>query len=273
MRLALLLAAALTAATVFAADAPELDEAMCLRGTVQETFDADVYTYARVATPKGETWVAVDHASVKVGTEIAIERGAVMHDFWSRTLQRSFEWIVFGRLAASCAAPGMPEAAVEAHRAAGVGSMSESAIAARRAAGVESMSDTAVAAHRAAGVTVANEASPAAAPAPAPIAKATGPDGRTVAEVVAQAASLDEKPVAVRGRVARLTSGVMGKNWLHLRDGSGTPTNGTDDVLVTTTGKTKVGEIVLVRGVVRTNRDFGSGYAYNVLIEDASLEP
>ena len=257
MRFALLLAAALFAAPVFAADEPELDDAMCLHGKVLETFDADVYTYARLATPEGETWVAVDHASVKVGTEIAIERGAVMHDFFSRTLQRSFEWIVFGRLGASCAAPGMSAAAAESHRAAGVGDVSEAA-----------------AAHRAAGVMIGDAAAPAAQPNPAtPIAKAAGPDGRTVAEVVAQANVLDQKPVAVRGRVARYTADVMGKNWLHLRDGTGSPADGSDDILVTTAGRAKAGEVVLVRGVVGTNRDFGAGYAYKVLIEDATLEP
>ena len=257
MRFALLFAAALFAAPVFAADEPELDEALCLHGTVLETFDADVYTYSRLATPEGETWVAVDHASVKVGTEIAIKQGAVMHDFFSRTLQRSFEWIVFGRLGASCAAPGMSAAAAESHRAAGVGDVSEAA-----------------AAHRAAGVMIGDAAAPVALPNPAtPIAKAAGPDGRTVAEVVAQANVLDQKPVAVRGRVARYTSDVMGKNWLHLRDGTGSPADGSDDILVTTAGRAKAGEVVLVRGVVGTNRDFGAGYAYKVLIEDATLEP
>lgn len=254
MRFAALFAALLIAGAAWAADAPELDQSMCLRGKVLETFDVDVYTYARLEMPDGETWVAVDRAPVSAGAEIAIAQGSVMKDFWSRQLQRTFEWIVFGRLAESCAVPGSLDAASAAHR----------------AAGVAEASDTAAAAHRAAGVTLG---STAAAAAPGPVAKAEGAEGHTVAEVVGQAASLDEKPVAVRGRVVRYTSAIMGKNWIHVQDGSGSATDGSDDILVTTVARAKVGDVVLVRGIVRTNRDFGAGYAYKVLIEDATLAP
>jgi len=257
MRFVPLFASSLIAAAAWAGDAPELDETMCLHGKVLETYDVDVYTYARVATGGGETWVAVDRTPLAVGAEIALDQAAVMHDFWSRTQQRTFEWIVFGRIAASCSPAGMPEAAVAAHRAAGVGSAADAA-----------------AAHRAAGVTVGDTATPAQAVVrrAIPVEKAAGVDGRTVAEVVTQAAALDDKPVAVRGRVARYTSDVLGKNWLHLRDGSGSAAEGSDDVLVTTTEQARVGDIVLVRGTVRTNRDFGAGYAYKIVIEDATLE-
>jgi autotransporter adhesin len=65
----------------------------------------------------------------------------------------------------------------------------------------------------------------------------------------------------------------MGKNWVHLRDGTGSITDNTNDVLVTTMNKVKVGDIVTAKGVVRTNQDYGAGYFYKVLIEDASLQP
>ena len=65
----------------------------------------------------------------------------------------------------------------------------------------------------------------------------------------------------------------MGKNWIHLRDGSGAAADRTDDVLVTTLATTKVGDVVTVTGVVRTDKDFGSGYSYKVLVEDATLQP
>lgn len=103
------------------------------------------------------------------------------------------------------------------------------------------------------------------------VAKATGPNARTVAEIVAKSGELKDKPVVVRGKVVKFTGGVMGKNWLHLRDGSGSAADNTHDIVVTTKDETKVGEVVLVKGVVHTNIDIGSGYSYKVLVEEATL--
>jgi len=104
------------------------------------------------------------------------------------------------------------------------------------------------------------------------VPKAQGPDARTVAEVYGKRAELKGKPVLIRGKVVKVTPAVMGKNWLHLRDGSGSAKDNTHDLLVTTKEETKVGSIVLARGVVRTDVDLGSGYAYKVLVEDATLQ-
>ncbi|MCX7162554.1 MAG: hypothetical protein NT083_05850 [Rhodocyclales bacterium] len=104
------------------------------------------------------------------------------------------------------------------------------------------------------------------------VAKASGADARTVAEVVSKNAELKDKTVQVRGKVVKFTEAVMGKNWIHLRDGSGSAADKTDDLLVTTKDQAKVGDVVLVKGMVRTDKDFGSGYSYKVLVEDASLQ-
>lgn len=106
---------------------------------------------------------------------------------------------------------------------------------------------------------------------PIKVAKATGANARTVAEVVTKAAELNGKPVRVSGKVVKYNSGIMGKNWIHLRDGTGLDADSSNDVLVTTAAETKVGAVVTVTGVVRTNKDFGAGYSYKVLIEDAKL--
>jgi hypothetical protein len=76
----------------------------------------------------------------------------------------------------------------------------------------------------------------------------------------------------LRGKVVKVSSAVMGKNWLHLRDGSGSAKDNTNDIVVTTKEQTMVGSVVVERGVVRTDLDLGSGYAYKVLIEDATLQ-
>src|SRR5471032_1167763 len=102
------------------------------------------------------------------------------------------------------------------------------------------------------------------------VPKAQGPDARTVAEIYAKSAALKDKPVLLRATVVKVTLAVMGKNWIHLRDGTGTDND--NDIIATTTEKVEPGAVVVVKGVVRTDVDLGSGYAYKVLIENATLQ-
>ena len=108
---------------------------------------------------------------------------------------------------------------------------------------------------------------------PIKVAKASGANARTVAEVITKSAELKDKPVVVSGKVVKYNPAIMGKNWIHLRDGSGDAAKETNDILVTTAAQAKIGDVVTVSGIVRTNKDFGSGYTYKVLIEDATLKP
>jgi hypothetical protein len=101
------------------------------------------------------------------------------------------------------------------------------------------------------------------------VAKADG--GKTIAEVWAQKATLKDSPVIVRGKVVKFLPSIMGKNWLHLRDGSGSPKAGDNDLTVTTNDIVKVGDVVTVKGTLHTDKDFGAGYSYAVIIEDGSV--
>jgi hypothetical protein len=103
------------------------------------------------------------------------------------------------------------------------------------------------------------------------LAKATGPDARTVAEVVTGRAALKGKPVVVHAQVVKVTAGVMGKNWVHLQDGSGKAADGSHNVIATTQDTVAVGDVVNAKGTVRTDVNIGAGYSYAVLIEDAAL--
>jgi hypothetical protein len=103
------------------------------------------------------------------------------------------------------------------------------------------------------------------------VEKAAGADAQTVAEIWARKASLEGKTVTVRGVVVKANDGVMGKNWIHLQDGSGEAGQGTNDITVTTLDRAAKGTTVTIRGTVRTNRDFGAGYAYAVMVEDARV--
>jgi predicted small lipoprotein YifL len=101
------------------------------------------------------------------------------------------------------------------------------------------------------------------------IAKAEG--GKTVAEVFAEKDALAGTAVTVRGKVVKVNAGIMGKNWLHVRDGSGA--EGTNDLTVTTIGALpEVGNTVVVTGPLTLDKDFGMGYAYDVIVEDAEVK-
>jgi hypothetical protein len=102
------------------------------------------------------------------------------------------------------------------------------------------------------------------------VAKASGPNGRTISDIYQQRGQLKERSVAVRGKVVKATNGVLGKNWLHLRDGSGE--GATADLAVSSAQTAGVGATVLVTGTLRLDRDLGSGYHYDVIVEDAKVQ-
>jgi len=108
---------------------------------------------------------------------------------------------------------------------------------------------------------------------PIQVPRATGANARTVAEIVAQGKDLKDKPVELHAQVVKFSPAIMGKNWIHLRDGTGSAADGSNDILVTSTGRAKVGDVITVTGVVRLDKDFGAGYVYKVLIEDGSIQP
>ena len=103
------------------------------------------------------------------------------------------------------------------------------------------------------------------------VAKASGKDARTVAEVHGSRAKLKDKAVTVRGRVVKVNTGIRGMNWLHLNDGTGAAADGSDDLIVVTREMANVGDTVTIKGTVRTDVKVGPGYEYAVLVNDATV--
>lgn len=231
-RTLLLVASLLVTPATLAADKAAPAASAPVKGRVVEVRDTDQYTYLRLSTRQGETWAAVPKSGVRKGAEVVIENPMVMKDFESKALKKTFGTIVFGSLAGTGGVVTSPADMASAH--AGV-------------AKTAPVGDVKV-------------------------AKAEGPDARTVAEVVTGKDRLKDKPVLVRGKVVKYTPQVMGRNWIHLQDGSGSAADHTHDVLVTTTDKAAIGDVVVARGVVHLDKDLGSGYSYKVLIEDATLQ-
>ncbi len=91
----------------------------------------------------------------------------------------------------------------------------------------------------------------------------------TIAELIANKDKYAGKEVVLRGRVVKYNPKIMGKNWLHIQDGSGT--NGKSDMTVTTTMEAKVGAIITVKGTVVLDKDLGAGYFFDIVVENATI--
>ena len=96
----------LSAAVAWAAGNAPPAAAPSVKGQVLEVRDVDAYTYLRLKTKDGEQWAAVGKTPVKKGAEVTIENAAVMRNFESKTLKKTFDTIVFGNLAGASVAAG-----------------------------------------------------------------------------------------------------------------------------------------------------------------------
>jgi hypothetical protein len=211
----------------------EATAAQVLSGKVVETMNAGGYTYVCLEKRGKKIWVAVPEMRVTVGQKIGFQPGMEMINFTSKSLNRTFERIIFS---------GGPL----------VGSATE-----KKAASAKQGSGKAV--------STASEEKIS-------VEKATGPDAYTVSEIFAQKASLNNKSAVVRGKVVKVSLEIMGKNWMHLRDGTGDAEKGTHDLVVTSRDSAVVGDVVTVRGTIYQDKDFGAGYKYSVIMEEASIQ-
>lgn len=202
--------------------------------TVLETMDSGGYTYVKVDEDGAVFWAAAPASEVSVGDTVTFTAQMQMANFTSRTLNRTFDELMFvGPLSGGSAASGSEPA--------------ESAEPMSASATVQALA------------TVSE-----------PIAKADG--GYTVAEVFAMKDELKGKTVKVRGKVVKVSSNIMGLNWVHLQDGSGA--EGSDRLIFrSAVGVADVGSVVTAEGTLDTDLDFGYGYKYSALVDDSTFTP
>ena len=93
----------------------------------------------------------------------------------------------------------------------------------------------------------------------------------TVAALYKDKATLAGKTISVQGKVVKVNNGIMGRNWVHVQDATGDAKGGNNILIVTSKQTAKVGDQVTISGVVAINRDFGSGYSYPLLVENATV--
>lgn len=95
------------------------------------------------------------------------------------------------------------------------------------------------------------------------------PGGITIAELLKNMQKYDGQTVRVRGKCVKLNNMIMNRNWIHLQDAS---VEGTaKDLTVTTTDQVQMGQVVAFEGKIAVNKDFGAGYKYEIIMEEATL--
>ncbi|WP_310599044.1 DNA-binding protein [Desulfobulbus sp.] len=242
-------------------------DGVALQGNVLETMNSNGYTYLLLDAAQGKIWVAIPETQVKVGQSLAIAPGMTMFNFTSKTLNRTFDRIVF--------APGpdkgsRPAAAAEAAKPAQGGGF-DAALRAE-AAGAK---DAAAPAEGGSDASLGTSTGSAGAVVPSSevnVHKAAGPNSYSVGECFEQGKELNGKTVRVRGKVMKISRMIMGKNWLHIQDGTGNPLKNHHDLVVTTQEDPGEGTVVTIEGKLAADKDFGAGYRYDVLVEDAKIE-
>ncbi len=88
-----------------------------------------------------------------------------------------------------------------------------------------------------------------------------------ITDLLANKKSYDGKIIKVTGTVVKYNPAIMGKNWIHIQDG--TDYQGVYDLTVTSSQPAKVGDIMTFEGKIALDKDFGYGYFYPVIMEDS----
>jgi len=192
--------------------------------TIEEVIQVTGYTYLKVKENDQSKWLSVPTMEANVGEQYFYTGGMVMKGFESKSLNRTFESILF--LQEVTKNPNKKE--------------------------VASISSVEPAQIKAEDIQVA------------PIR-----GGITISELMRNKQKYDKKEVVISGIVVKYNEAIMKTNWIHIQDGSGE--NEILDLTVTSSTRVRVGETIVVKGVVILDKDFGAGYKYDVIIENATL--
>lgn len=207
-------------------------EAPPITGKVLKTMESGGYTYVQLQQKNGKKiWVAFPKAKVSVGKNVSLVPGGEFRNFKSQTLGRTFDRIIFSL-------GPVPKKG-------GSGKPQQ--------------------------LTMPGSKEAVVPPENIKIGKASGANAYTVAELFAQKGRLDGKKVVVKGKVVKVSPKIMKRNWVHIQDGTGSADKKNHDLVVTTSALPVDGQTITVTGTLLKDKDFGMGYKYDVLIENAEI--
>lgn len=186
------------------------------QAVITETMSSGGYTYMKVQEKNKSYWIAMTQRNVKKGDTIKYAEQGWMQNFHSKTLNRTFEKILF-------AADATPQNVQQVKRK------------------------------------------------PDILTSKYAKEGTiTIAELAKNREKYVGKKITIRGKVTKTSQAIMKRNWIHIEDGSRFANF--DDLVFTSQTLPKVGDIVYATGKVIKDKDFGYGYFYPIIIEDASFK-
>jgi len=199
----------------------------------EEVLQTSQYTYIRAKEGNEELWLAAAKMEAQVGKTYYFFGGLTMTDFASKELNKTFKKILF------------------------VDNISDNPSAVEKNAPVNTQMPAA--ASKGSAIDIEKKE----------VKIKHGKDDITIASLLENKTSYSGKTIKVKGQVAKFTPGIMKKNWIHIQDG--TEFSGKFDLTITTDQEVKVGDNITVEGVINLNKDFGFGYFYEVIMEEAKL--
>ncbi|MDX8338635.1 hypothetical protein SLH46_05545 [Draconibacterium sp. IB214405] len=196
---------------------------------VSEVIQGGSYTYISATENGIAKWIAVSKQEVNPGEVLYYYDALPMENFHSKEIDKTFDVIYFVNKISKT--PGTEQPAMSG----GMPSSHQGKVA---------VSDAEV--------------------------EITKPEGElSISDVYANKADYSSKEFEIRGVVVKVNEQVMGKNWVHIQDGTGN--GGNFDLTITTQADVKVGEEVTFKGKLTLEKDFGAGYFYDVIMEDGTL--
>lgn len=211
------------------------------KAEVKEVIQTSNYTYLKVERNKQEQWIAIGKMdNAKAGDVYYFEDGLEMKNFESKELNRTFESVLFVMeisdqpIKHEDVTGGMPGGMQNVGNQPVMGDKPEKPVIDKIDVNIEL------------------------------------PAGATsIADLYAKSSTFKGKLVTVRGKVTKVNVGIMGRNWVHIQDGTADGNN--YDLTITTNDEPAMGSIVTYSGTFSVEKDFGYGYYYPIIVENAEL--
>lgn len=199
--------------------------------TVTETIPGGKYLYLKVTEGDREYWAATGKSDVKAGETYYYNEALVQNNFESKELDRTFEtiYLITQLVPESHGASMKPKQDIDAPPAEAMQSSPNKKFHSSPLAG-----------------------------------KATT---LSIAELLKDPAAYEGKVVELTGTCTKINEGILGRNWLHLKDG----TADSEDLVITSSDLVDLDSEITIRAIVSLNRDFGAGYSYDVLLEEGKV--
>ena len=202
---------------------------------VSEVIQGNTYTYLKVKENMMERWVAIGKRDINKGDVLYYDEALQMTDFHSKEIDRTFDVIYFVN-EVSKTPMNLNSGSMGQMPAGHPGSDGHTGKAKAQNAEVEMEKN----------------------------------EGElTIADIFESRSDYAKQEFEIRGIVVKVNEKVMGKNWVHIQDG--TESDGQFDLTITTQDEVKVGDEVIFKGKLTLEKDFGAGYFYDVIVEEATL--